>query len=290
MEYSIGTVRSDKAGFSEIAGITDATAKLTFGYLAINFSNCSFFDANMAAPLSAALERVKSQENIVEIVGLRSNVKTILCKNRFLCEYGFRRISDNNKTALPYTCFDLTQSKGFWNYLSAHLDRDEMPIMSNELEKKFRQSILEMFQNCVMHSSATSGVFVCGQFYPHDKRLKLTISDGGIGIRTSARKVPTNKMISSVDAIKWALKEGNTSKSGSEPGGFGLKLLQEFVELNKGKVQVVSRYGYYEFDGSHAKFEKMTGDLQGTTVNLEINTDDKKAYKLTSELTSKDIF
>ncbi len=244
----------------------------------------------MAAPLSAALERVKSQENIVEIVGLRSNVKTILCKNRFLCEYGFRRISDNNKTALPYTCFDLTQSKGFWNYLSAHLDRDEMPIMSNELEKKFRQSILEMFQNCVMHSSATSGVFVCGQFYPHDKRLKLTISDGGIGIRTSARKVPTNKMISSVDAIKWALKEGNTSKSGSEPGGFGLKLLQEFVELNKGKVQVVSRYGYYEFDGSHAKFEKMTGDLQGTTVNLEINTDDKKAYKLTSELTSKDIF
>jgi signal transduction histidine kinase len=290
VKHSIGTVRSDKEGFSTIAGITDAAAELAFGYLAVDFSGCSFFDANMAAPLSAALEKIKSEHNIVEIVGLRDNVKTILRKNRFLCEYGHRRLIDNNKTTLPYTSFDLTESKGFWNYLSAHLDRDQIPIMSDGLEKRFRQSILEMFQNCVMHSSATSGVFVCGQFYPHDKRLKLTISDGGVGIRTNARKVPGNKMISSVDAIKWALKEGNTSKRGSEPGGFGLKLLQEFIELNKGKVQVVSRQGYYEFDGLNAKFEKMNCDLQGTTVNLEINTDDKKAYKLKSELTSKDIF
>lgn len=290
MKHAIGTVRSDKDGFSTIASITDATANLTFGYLDVDFGRCSFFDANMAAPLGAALEKIKSRHNIVEITGLRDNVKTILCKNRFLCEYGHRRLIDNNKTTLPYACFDLTESKGFWNYLSAHLDRKEIPIMSDGLERKFRQSILEVFQNCVMHSSVTFGVFVCGQFYPHDKRLKLTISDGGVGIRTSARKVPGNKRISSVDAIKWALKEGNTSKRGSEPGGFGLKLLQEFVELNKGKVQVVSRYGYYEFNGSHARFEKMSGDLQGTTVNLEINTDDKKAYRLKSELTSKDIF
>ncbi|WP_321931569.1 ATP-binding protein [Paraburkholderia guartelaensis] len=289
MKHYIYTVRSDKDGFATIADLSAAAADLECGELVVDFSSCVFFDANMTAPLNAALKRIENESNTVKITGLRDDVERILRKNHFLGEYGYDDLHDTNQTTLPHECFGLSQSKEFSGYLDRHLARKEIPKMSDGLVRRFRQSILEMFQNCATHSSTKSGVFVCGQFYPHNNRLKLTISDGGIGIRTNVRRVAGGK-ISSVDAIKWALQEGNTTKTGNEPGGFGLKLLQEFVELNQGKVQIVSRYGYYEFDGKRQKFEKMDGDLRGTTVNLEINTNDKRSYALKSELASKDIF
>ncbi|MEX4003600.1 ATP-binding protein [Paraburkholderia sp. EG285A] len=285
----MSTVRSDRDGFATIADLSATAADLEFDELIVDFGKCSFFDANMTAPLNAALKRIEDDFNDIKIVGLRGEVERILRKNEFLREYGYDGLYDTNQTTLPHTRFELTHSKAFSTYLSTHLARRELPRMSEGLEKRFRQSILEIFQNCAMHSKTASGVYVCGQFYPHFSQLKLTISDGGVGIRTNARKV-AGANISSVNAIRWALQEGATSKTGNEPGGFGLKLLQEFVELNQGKVQIASRYGYYEFDGNEQKFEKLDGDLRGTTVNLEINTNDKKSYALKSEVSPKDIF
>nr|WP_224776669.1 ATP-binding protein [Achromobacter insolitus] len=284
------TVRSNKDGFTALAELSTSASTLElFEDLIIDFSSCSFFDANMAAPLNAVLKRVNSEFNEVKIVGLRPDVERILRKNEFLCEYGFQNLLDSNQTTLPYRCFGLEHSHNFSDYLSEHLSGKGIPTMSVDLDRRFRQSIFEIFQNCATHSNTTTGISVCGQFFPQLNRLDLTISDGGVGIRTNARRV-VRKDIGSVEAIRWAIQEGNTSKTGSEPGGFGLKLLQEFVELNRGKVQIASRLGYYEFDGSHQRFEKLPADFRGTTVNLEINTNDKSSYSLKSEVLPQDIF
>lgn len=289
MRHAMTTVHSDKDGFTALAELSASAGDLEFDELIVDFSDCYFFDANMAAPLSAALKRVESELNRIEIVGLRGDVERILRKNEFLSEYGYANLHDKNQTTLPYRCFGLEHSLQFSRYLGEHLSGKGVPKMSGGLDKRFRQSIFEIFQNCATHSRTKSGVFVCGQFYPHLNKLKLTISDAGVGIRTNARRV-VRRDINSVDAIKWALQEGSTSKTGSEPGGFGLKLLQEFVELNRGKVQIASRHGYYEFDGAQQRFEKLGADFRGTTVNLEINTNDKNSYSLKSEILPQDIF
>lgn len=49
-----------------------------------------------------------------------------------------------------------------------------------------------------------------------------------------------------VEAIKWAM-QGNTTKKGPIPGGSGLKLIKEFIMGNKGKMQIASDCGYWEF-------------------------------------------
>lgn len=165
-----------------------------------------------------------------------------------------------------------------------------IPKMTPALEKTFRQSIFEIFQNCVSHSDSMLGIFVCGQYYPYNKRLDLTISDAGVGIRTNVRRHLRNNKLSSNDAILWALKEGHTTKTGSQPGGMGLKLLKDFIELNDGKIQIASRQGYYEFSGGNEIFKKLIADLPGTTINLEINTSDTHAYGLSSETTPDNIF
>lgn len=289
MKHDLPTIRSDKAGFLSLAHLMDQSKNLINDSLELDFKYCGFFDANMAAPLQTILARI-AQSNEIVISNIPHGVKTILRKNEFLCEYGFCKIDDTNHTTLPYRNFPLNDHHSFSEYLGKHLSGKGIPLMNPNLEKKFIQSIFEIFVNCATHSNSKFGIFVCGQYYPQRNLLDLTISDSGVGIRTNARRV-VDPNISSTEAIKWSLVEGNTSKVGTHPGGFGLKLLQEFIELNKGKVQIISRQGYYEFSNGEKKFVKLDYDLPGTTINIEIKTNDNHIYALKdASITSNDIF
>ena len=177
----------------------------------------------------------------------------------------------------------------FAEYLARHLRGKGIPRMSQAMGKKFRQSVFEVYQNAVIHSQSSVGLFICGQFYPQLQRLDLTIADAGVGIRTNVRRRLGPK-INSVEAIRWALQEGNTTKRQGQPGGVGLKFLTDFIELNGGRIQIASRYGFYEYLDSRGTFSKLIADLPGTTVNLEINTGDTNAYQLSSEISPDDIF
>lgn len=283
MKYYLPTIYSDKEGFTELALLKESFHNSS--KLVINFSRCRFFDANMAAPLQAILLSLNANVSIEEC---SYGVETILRKNSFLLDYGYSILPDNKKTVLPYQRFQFSDSQLFNEYLNQNLLGKGIPKMSLELDKKFRKNIFEIFENCVIHSQSNQGIFVCGQFFPQQHRLDLTISDAGIGIRNNVRqKIPD---ISSIEAIRWAMQQGNTTKTGSQPGGFGLSLLKKFIELNQGKVQIVSRQGYYELSGGKEKFEKLDSDFLGTTINLEIRTNDNNSYCLRSEIDSTNIF
>jgi hypothetical protein len=141
-----------------------------------------------------------------------------------------------------------------------------------------------------LHSKSESGIFVCGQFYPKKKRIDFTIADAGIGIRQNVRRYLKDNTISSCDAINWAITEGNTTKTRSHPGGLGFKLIKDFIALNNGKLQIVSRYGFYQFTAQGESVTKMQNDFPGTCLNIEINTSDTCQYCLKSELQANDIF
>ncbi len=67
---------------------------------------------------------------------------------------------------------------------------------------------------------------------------------------------------------------GIRSKTGTHPGGVGLKFLQDFIALNRGKLQIASRRGFYECLAGDEKYATMPADFRGTAVNVEINTAD----------------
>ena len=62
------------------------------------------------------------------------------------------------------------------------------------------------------------------------------------------------------------------------------------MSLNKGKIQIASRYGFYQFEGGAESFAKMSGDYPGTVVTIEVNTADTCAYRLSSEVPQESIF
>jgi hypothetical protein len=289
VKYYLPTIRSDKEGFTELARLRDVLGESIDDELIIDFSKCAFFDANMAASLKSVLATISGKSKTISIIGLPQKIENILRKNQFLSEYGYQFLQDHNLTTLPYQYFQFSDSALFNKYLITHLSGKGIPEMSSVLKKKFRQSIFEIFENCATHSQSSPGIFVCGQSFPRLNRLDLTIADAGVGIRTNVRRF-LNKQISSRYAIRWAMKQGHTTKTGSQPGGFGLALLQNFIEHNKGKIQIVSRKGYYEFSNGKKKYEILDADFPGTTINLEINTKDNNSYCLSSEIPPENIF
>jgi hypothetical protein len=289
MIYYLPTIRSQREGFESLGVLAVETTDLMADKLEVDCSRCGFFDANMAAPLAAVLTRIADSLNTIEIVNVPPAIERILCKNRFLVYYGYPALEDTNRTTIPFRRVQLADKGRFEDYLKRHLKGKGIPTMSAGLGRVFKQSIFEVFQNAVIHSNSRLGVFVCGQFYPYLQRVDLTIADAGVGIRTNVRKY-LKQRVSSVAAIRWALVEGNTTKTGTEPGGVGLKFLKDFISLNRGKIQIGSRQGFYEFHDGKENFIKIDSDFPGTVVNLEINTSDTNSYLLMEELSPKDIF
>ena len=92
------------------------------------------------------------------------------------------------------------------------------------------------------------------------------------------------------EAIEWATRESNTTKRENIPGGLGLKLLREFIDLNHGRLQIVSDAGYWRRRSQRTTTARLEHPFPGTVVSVEINTADQNSYGLSSELTTDDIF
>jgi len=290
MKVSVGTIESDCHGFNSIADISSKTKDAWIDSIELDLSSCSFFEANMAAPLYVVIARLRDKLNDVSITNMPSVINTILRKNKFLSIFNQSDLTDINQTTLPFKIFKLNAGDQFNDYLDIYMKGKGIPSMSDALTKRFKQSLFEIFLNASIHSQSESGIFVCGQFYPKKHRIDFTIADAGVGILENVQNYLRNPNIDSCDAIKWAMVEGNTTKTKNHPGGLGLKLIKDFIQINGGKFQVVSRFGYYELSANREFLQKMNNDFTGTCINIEINTEDNNSYYLKSELKSEDIF
>jgi hypothetical protein len=282
-------IRSNFDGFSRLAELEEQCNHHSFDQIEVDMGATSWFDANMSAPLGVIFAKCADNMNTVQPVALRKDIERILTKNRFLVGYGYPERTDGYGTTIPYRRFKPEENRYFAAYLNKHLQGKGIPKMTDGLGRRFRDSLLEMFVNAAMHSETRVGIFSCGQFFPTQQRLDFCVADAGMGIRTKIKK-ELNLVLSPEQAIVWALKEGNTTRRGRVPGGLGLKLLREFVDLNRGRLQIVSDRGYWEFAGGSEDLRVLAHPFPGTVINLEINTADTKSYCLSSELTSENVF
>lgn len=282
MIVRLGDIRSTIDGFSRLADLAAEVGDRCFDTIEVDMTSTFWIDANMSAPLGVLFAHWNDALNTVQPVRLQPDVEAILSRNRFLVGYGFPPLPDNYGTVIPFRRFKPGDDRYFVSYINRYLVDKDIPQMSEGLSRRFMDSLLEIFVNAAMHSETTIGIFACGQFFPKKQRLDFCIADGGIGIRRKIRK-ELNLQMNSDQAIRWALQEGNTTRKDSIPGGLGLKLLREFIELNRGCIQIVSDRGFWQFDQDGETIERMPNSFPGTVVNLEINTADTSSYCLSSE-------
>jgi hypothetical protein len=279
MIFYLPNIQSDFDGFNALAELHAAAQADKFREVEINLSRLTAFDANMCAPLGTVLARLADAYKVISLVNAPATVQGILERNGFLANFGWSPSGDINPTSLPYQRFKLAETKLFDDYLAAHLPGKGLPTMTSEFALLFQQSLFEIFANSSWHSDSKLGVFSCGQFFPMHHRLDLSIADAGIGIPRKVNEA-FGVTISPVAALRWALQEGHTTKKGNPPGGVGLKLLKDFIQINGGCVQIVSDRAFWQFHAGKESFSHFARPFPGTAVNLEVNTDDPRIYHL----------
>ena len=290
MRISLPEIRHDKAGFEAFAHLYGQTKDCFLNEIDIDMSATRWFDADMCAVFGAILYGLSENVNTIKLTNMESSVASILSKNGFLSSYGREKIPDRWGTTIPYQRFDVKDDRFFAGYMEKELvERSEMPTMSFGLLKRFRESIFEIFSNAVLHSQTQKGIFSCGQFFPKRERLDFSVVDLGIGIRRNVNE-NTGLDFSPEKAIIWATEGCNTTKRGQIPGGLGLKLLSEFIDLNGGRIQIVSDAGYWKREKAEVSTARLSHPFPGTVVSVEINTADTQSYVLSSELSEFDIF
>lgn len=290
MKIRLPEIRHNRAGFEALVQLRAKTKDCKFDDIDVDMRWTSWFDADMCAPFGAILYRLSHRINTVKLVNVPTSVDKILSKNGFLSHYGGTKLPDTWGTTIPYRRFEARDDRYFASYIEEEfVRRSEMPKMSVGLVKKFRESVFEIFSNAVIHSQTKLGIFSCGQYFPRRDRLDFAVADLGIGIRQNVlRNAGLN--LTADQAISWATEERNTTKRGQIPGGLGLKLLKEFITLNRGRIQIVSDSGYWALEQGEVTSGELTYRFPGTVVSIEIDTADKRSYRLSSEVSERDIF
>ncbi len=249
-----------------------------------------FFAANMSAALGAILDKFTSNLNDIHFDYLSPQIEAILLKNDFLTFFGKQRAVDLNKTTIRFQKLKPTDGKFFKTYVVNELIEEhitDLPQMSQGVKEKIVEAIYEIFVNAQIHSE-TKYIYTCGQFFPQKNKIEFTIVDTGIGFREKInRRFGSN--LNSTQAIRWAVKDKKTTKKGIS-GGLGLAVLREFINANKGKMQIISNDGFYQYDYDKEVIKQFQGEFPGTIVNLQFRTDDKNNYSLKNEININDIF
>ncbi|MCT4673546.1 MAG: hypothetical protein N4A37_09940 [Prolixibacteraceae bacterium] len=278
--FYFNSVNHDLNGFNEIGRFYNFAKNLE----SVEINMYYFFSANLSSCLGAVIEKLKNFHQCTVNINFISKAKITLRKNNFLVkEFGFDPYPDTNRTTIRYEKIENDTLNNASLIIEKYLNRDEMPTMSTLLKDLFSDSVHELLTNVWEHSNNDT-VYICGQQYPatNNSCLDLTISDSGQGIATKVRDF-IKDINTDIDAVAWAMQNGNTTKNTS--GGLGLSLLEEFIIKNEGTLQVVSGTAFYERKGEQLNKRQLNYYLPGTYINIIINTKDRKHYYLKSEKT-----
>ena len=284
-------------GFRDIIEMHHKMSSCREAICEIDMSDLNWIDANMCAPLGAVLQSNFYENKITKIIllNMKPRIQDILQKNGFLPNFGFDvgKKPDTYGTTIEYQRFGCMDSQSFKRYVERHFRGKGHPEMTPKLAQKFRESISEIFENAIDHSKTQLGIFACGQYFPVQKRLDFSIADLGIGFRENIFNC-LGKRFAPEYAIEWALEGMNTTRKpkGGKPGGFGLKLIKKFINLNRGGLYIVSDSGFWSLSQGKVYKNRFKAPFPGTIVNIEINTSDAQSYCLESEeiIDAEDIF
>lgn len=286
------SIKSDFRGYNYLSNLNHQLESSLFEQINLDFSDNRWFEANLCAVLGAILHEAKKNLNDISLVEMAGPQMDIFSRNHFLASFGGHKISDILDTTIKYRRNKLSDDKLIKEFLMSELiNKPDFPKLSDAAKKEIIRSIFEIYSNAILHGECTD-VFSCGQFYPNKlpPRIDFTIVDMGKTIKSNVNEyLRTEK--SGIESIIWALTDNNTTKPKEKniPGGLGFKLILEFVKMNKGKIQIVSNDGCWQYSKGKEELRMLDFPFPGTIVNLEFNLNDSSFYYLKREENIRDI-
>lgn len=266
--------------YNKIIRFYERHKNLKYDYINLNLKG--WFQASICAMLGALLFKLQSALNTVNLEVDNPRTQNILERNGFFSFFNHPKRYDYYNTVISYQVLSPGDDRYFNEYIFTELlSKSDLPTMTTALKKNFAKSIYEIFLNARMHSYSEK-IFACGQYFPNKQIIEFMIADIGIGIPESIYQ-RFGKRLKAKEAIVWAIENGHTTKQGVS-GGIGLALLKEFIEQNNGRIQIISKEGFWEYNEYGVEIREFDYGFPGTVVNICVRTDDDSSYSLASEI------
>ena len=278
------SINSNKKGYELIISFyyKIISCKNNDKVIVLDFKNVSWIDANITAIIGAIFQILEYNGFQITISNLNNEISNIFNRNGFYY-IGRYHPSSVDDTVITYYQFSRNQHDFFLDYVEKEiLSKTCFPLCSEVLRQEITSNLFELYGNAVTHGKAYN-IFTCGQHYPQKDpaRLDFTIVDIGNtflkNINEYNQLKNTPMFSNGYDAIEWATKERNSTKTDG-PGGLGLSLLLDFIKANKGKIQIISDNGYW--DSSIKKYQTIAYKFPGAIINIEFNVDESNEIYL----------
>lgn len=251
-----------------------------------DFTGCGFLRQNAVAFLGGLARLIEYRGGRVSFAWdtLGDAVKANLCQNGFMSTFG-GQLGPWRGNSIPFREDKQQNPHGFVEYLSElWLGRGWVNI-SPLLRDAIAGRVAEIYLNAFEHSQSPVGVLACGQHFPRNKRLNLTIVDFGVGIPSNVRLFQAGKIqpenLPASKCMEWAFQPGTSTRPGGR--GIGLDLLHNFVQKNGGRLEMFSHEGYVSINDGNISFTERNEFFEGTLVNISLKCDDS-FYCLASEI------
>ena len=279
---------ADKEGFLWLVSLWEFLQNSIGNEVFILFDRCKQIDANLSAVLGAFFDDWSDKGVRVFLSKpLNRSVLKALSRNGFFSSFDVKTAIEDNENFVKYRDFGVSESEAFKNYLHGELlQKQRFPNCTVKARDRIVESIYEVFANAVTHSGKQS-VYTCGESHQRHGVPMLDMTIANLG-----RTIPDNvnshlsmhelKILSPEDTLRWAFKKGNTTKL--IPGGLGLDILREFIDLNEGSIQMVSGSAMLSYKNKKFTTESLEKEFPGTIVTLNFNCADQKSYSLTEEV------
>lgn len=287
------TINTNFSSHSILSELHYQLANLNTDVINFDFSDVTFIASNQFAILGCIIDTYRSHHpnTVIYFKNLSEEIKSTIQKNGFYKHFNFNALPDKYHTTIQYTIFDINNINEFEKYvLLSIFNRQDIPKMSEKVRNKIIDNILEIFNNVKEHTNSKN-VYACGQYFPKNSFLYFTIVDSGETIPYNVHTYCNSIEIAVPDnLLKWAIAPGHTTRQSKTPGGLGLSLLQDFIEINNGKLYIVSGNEVYEKNGKKDTYKIMQYPFPGTIVTMAFNLSDKSIYHMSSEDLSEIIF
>lgn len=157
--------------------------------------------------------------------------------------------------------------------------RKLIPVnMSNSYASNFMSKIYEVLINSQDHSRSLSSAKA--NAYTDKRKFYFSVYDAGVGIPFNVKNFLSNPLLDDIDAVKWALTEGNTTakNASSIPRGAGLGVLEKFVKENNGKMFIATGSCLCIVKKGNTDFERFSAPIMGTFFSMQANVDRSHIY------------
>ena len=154
----------------------------------------------------------------------------------------------------------------------------------------FRSMLSELAENILVHSEADTPGYVHARVhkFASGEKCEVTFADSGIGIDNSYREGTNEgvkeRIVGGASAIEIALDGLNSSKpKESGPGGrshfgYGLYTVKRLIELNRGRMTLISGDEYVTLDRYQRRTDRLQSRWDGTIVSLVIDLGNPLPY------------